>query len=255
MIRGLGSKSCFALVVGALLVFAGCGGGSHTTPVRTSFVSFSPEQMQEISSSSSRPYRIQSDDILKVGFLNNQDLDQEHVLVLPDGAISLVGVDRLVVAGLTVVEADSALTAEYAKEYRDPQVSVIVRETSGLQVYVLGEVMSPGSHKIPKGGVALVGAVSMAGGFTDDAAKDGAVLVRVTESGYMVKEVDLSSFQNPGAIELATVHLMPNDIIYVPRSRIGDFGYFSKTILSGLVNMTRIATDVHILSGGTYGRY
>jgi len=255
MTTGLGSKSIIVLMGCALLFLAGCGGGVNNAPVRTSFVSFSPDQMQEISSTSDRPYQIQPDDILKVGFLNNKDLDQEHVLVLPDGAISLVGVDRLVVAGLTVTEADSALTTEYAKEYRDPQVSVIVRETSGLQVYVLGEVMRPGSHKINKGGVALVGAVSLAGGFTDDAAAEGSVLVRVTELGYMVKEVDLSGFHSPGAIELATVNLMPNDIIYVPRSRIGDFGYFSKTVLSGLVNITRIATDVRFLSGGIYGRY
>lgn len=255
MTTGPGSFSVNILVMGALLFVAGCGGGSRPGAVRTSFVNFSPDQRQEISSNADVPYRIQADDILKVGFLNNKDLDQEHVLVLPDGAISLVGVDRLVVAGLTVVEADSALTAEYSKEYRDPQVTVIVRETAGLQVYVLGEVMRPGSHKISKGGVALVGAVSLAGGFTNDAAKDGAVLVRVTPEGYMVKEVDLSNFQRPGALELATVHLLPNDIIYVPRTKIGDFGYFSKTVLSGLVNLTRVATDVHILTGGTYGRY
>ena len=89
MTRGLGSKSVYVLVIGALLFVAGCGGGIGPGSVRTSFVSFSPEQMQEISSNSDVPYRIQPDDVLKVGFMNNKDLDQEHVLVLPDGAISL----------------------------------------------------------------------------------------------------------------------------------------------------------------------
>jgi hypothetical protein len=46
------------------------------------------------------------------------------------------------------------------------------------------------------------------------------------------------------------VDVQPYDVIYVPRSRIGDFAYFSKTVLSGLVQITRIASDIKYLSGG-----
>ena len=49
--------------------------------------------------------------------------------------------------------------------------------------------------------------------------------------------------------------LEPYDVVYVPRSRTGDFAYFSRTILQGLLNITRMAADIKYLSGVTYGRY
>ena len=42
-----------------------------------------------------------------------------------------------------------------------------------------------------EGSVSIVGAVSLAGGFTEDAAKGSTVLVRVTPAGYLVQEIDL----------------------------------------------------------------
>jgi len=54
--------------------------------------------------------------------------------------------------------------------------------------------------------------------------------------------------------KLATISLETYDVVYIPRSRMGDFGYFSKTLLSGLVSMTRIASDLKYMSGGSLGR-
>lgn len=243
-----------ALILLLGLAAGGCGGGAHPV-VRSDFVEFSPEQRQSIDAQSHREYRIQANDILKVAFLNLADLTQTGVLVLPDGAINLVGVDRLEVAGLTLAEADSLITAAYAREYKDPQLSVIVAETRGHQVYVLGEVRNPGLVTLPPGGLGVVGAVTLAGGFTADAAEEGAVLVRVTPEGYLAQEIDLSGFQTTAFSDLATVNLAPYDIIYVPRSRIGDFAYFTKSVLAGLVSITRIAADINYLSNGTIGRY
>ncbi|MBK6736298.1 MAG: SLBB domain-containing protein [bacterium] len=91
-------------------------------------------------------------------------------------------------------EADSLVTLAYSQEYRDPDLSIIMQETQGRRVYVLGQVRNPGLYRLPSGGTDVIGAVTMAAGFTDDAARDGTLIVRVTPEGYQIQEVDLDTF-------------------------------------------------------------
>ncbi len=236
------------------LFITGCGGGMSQV-TRSSFVEFTPEQAQTVQQQENVAYQIQEGDIFTLAFSFQKELDQENVVVLPDGAVTLIGLDRVVIAGLTVAEADSLITRGYSGDYRDPKLSLILNQTTGRQVYVLGEVEHPGLHKLPQGGFDLVGAIAVAGGFTEDAAKEGSVLVRVSDQGYLCQEVDLSGFHRVESMGLAMVSLESYDVIYVPRSRIGDFSYFSRTVLQGLLNVTRIAADVYYLSGNSLGRY
>ncbi len=243
-----------SMILGTVLlaVLGGCGGTSDV--VRSNFVEFTPEQKQEIDAGSNNEYQIQEGDVLGVAFSYQRDLNQDNVVVLHDGAINLVGVDRIEVAGLTMTEADSLVTRAYAKDYLEPNLSIIIKETQGRRVYVMGEVRNPGMHQLPVGGIDILGAITVAGGFSDDAAKAGTVLVRVANEGYLVQEIDMSNFNSPASAGLATIQIQPYDVIYVPRSRTGDFAYFSKSILSGLVQITRIAADMKYLSGGSLGR-
>ncbi len=235
-----------------LAVLGGCGGTSDV--VRSNFVEFTPEQKQEIDAGSNYEYQIQEGDVLGVAFSYQRDLNQDNVVVLHDGAINLVGVDRIEVAGLTMTEADSLVTRAYAKDYLEPNLSIIIKETQGRRVYVMGEVRNPGMHQLPSGGIDMLGAITVAGGFSDHASKEGTVLVRMTNDGYLVQEIDMGSFSSVASAGLATIQIKPFDLIYVPRSRIGDFAYFSKTVLAGLVQITRLASDIKYLSGGSIGR-
>ncbi len=220
---------------------------------RTSFVEFTPEQELTIANTTSDEYRIQEGDILRIAFAYQKELNQDGVVVLTDGSVGLVGVDRLKVAGLTMTEADSLITAAYAKDYRDPDLSVMIQETQGLKVYVMGEVRTPGIHQIPRGGLSVLGAIAKAGGFSEDAAKDGVVLIHVTQDGYSMQEINLEDLSLESGGALAMVELKPLDVLYVPSSRIGDFHYFSRAVLSGLVSITRIASDLKYLSDGSIG--
>lgn len=242
-----------SVVLLAVLLMAGCGGAAP--PTRTSFVEFSPDQRLEIESTKIKEYEIQEGDVLKIAFSYEKDLTQEGVIVLSDGSVNLLGVDRVEVAGMSVTDADEKLTLAYSKEYRDPDLSIMIQQTPGRKVYVLGEVRKPGFHRVPAGGLDVMGAVGIAGGFSDDAARAGVVLVRVTPEGYMVREINLDNFASVESAALATINLEPLDVIYVPRSRIGDFSYFSRSVLSGIVSITRIATDLKYLSNGGLVRF
>jgi protein involved in polysaccharide export with SLBB domain len=237
-----------------LAVMAGCGGTPAHFP-RSDFIAFSPEQKSQMDAQVTHAYRIQEGDILKVYFAYERNLNQDGVVVLTDGSVGLVGVDRIRLAGLTMAEADSVLTAAYSHEYREPALSVMIQETPGRRVYVFGQVRNPGSYRIPFGGIDVVSAVALAGGFANDAARDGTLVVRVNGDGYQFQEVDLETFGTAGFAPMAAVPLQSFDIVYVPRSRVGDFALFTENVLTGLSYITRMAYDVYNVSSGVAGRY
>lgn len=233
---------------------AGCGGGPAFV-MRSEFIDFTPEQQVEMQARRHSAYRIQEGDILAVRFAYEKNLDQEGVIVLPDGSVNLVGVDRIPVAGLTVSEADSLLTLAYSREYRDPDLSILFQETTGRRVYVLGEVRNPGLYRLPIGGADVMSAVSLAAGFSDNAARDGTLVVRVTPTGYQVQEVNLDQFATAQFGGIAALQLQSYDIVYVPRSRAGDLAYFARTVLQSIGNATRIVYDLKFITDESLGRY
>jgi polysaccharide biosynthesis/export protein len=252
-----GFRSHVAVLAAGLLVLSvlgGCAGSSPRAP-RTEFIPFTAEQKASYQAQAGRSYRIQEGDVLKVYFAFERDLNQDGVVVLSDGSVSLVGVDTIRLAGLTIAEADSALTAAYAHDYRDPALSVMIQETQGRRVYVLGEVKNPGYYQVPVGGLELMNAITMASGFSEDAAREGTLIVRVTDQGYQVQEIDCSRFGKGDFSPFAAIPLRPYDIVFVPRSGSGDFGYLTRSVLVGLGYITRMAYDVYSVTTKLQGRY
>lgn len=238
----------------ALAALAGCG-GTAVAP-RSEFIPFTPEQRTVLQGQTTRSYRIQEGDVLRVHFAYEKNLDQDFVHVLSDGTVNLVGVNSIRLAGMTMAEADSLLTRAYSREYREPALSVMMQETQGRRVYVLGMVRNPGLYKVPEDGLDVVNAVAVAGGFTDDASKGNTVVVRVTNEGYQCQEVNLDDIGKPEFALLAAMQLEPYDVVYVPRSGSGNFNYFSRTVLAGIGNLTRILYDLrYITSGKLVGGY
>ena len=241
----------FLVLLGAT---TGCG-GSNGLMVRSEFVPYAADQKADLESRATHSYRIQERDKLKVYFAYERELNQDGVVVLNDGTVSLIGVGNIKLAGLTLSEADSILTMAYSREYREPALSVMVQETSGRRVYVMGEVKTPGLYTVPMGGIDILGAISVAGGFTDDASRAGTLIIRSDREGYQFQEVNLDRFDDQMFAQVATVPLQAYDIVWVPRSRIGDFGYFAKNVLAGMAYITRMVYDVNYISSGGFGRY
>ena len=128
MFNGIQVRS--VVLTALAVVIAGCGGGPSAI-VREHYVEFSPHDQETIQAHSSLPYRFQGGDIFDVAFSYLKDLDQHEVLVLPDGSVNLIGVERLMLAGLTLAEADDLITKAYARDYRDPELTLILRKTKG----------------------------------------------------------------------------------------------------------------------------
>jgi len=239
------------LILGSLAVLAGCGSVSTGPAVRReASVAFTAEQREAMKAIDERDYLIRRGDVLAVRDLFNAVLNQDNVLVLPDGSATFFGLPQARIVSMTLGQLNDFLNREYAKEFRDPKVTVAVRELGASDVYVLGEVRAPGAYPIPEYGFTAMAAVAKAGGFAAGADKGAVVLVRVTAQGYMCRELDLSGFASGKTFDPDVIDIRPYDVIYVSRSAIGDFAAFTTGLITSLIQYTQLAVDVKYITAG-----
>jgi polysaccharide biosynthesis/export protein PslD len=175
-------------------------------------------------------YRLVPGDLLRFNFGPRLDGATDFFRegrVRPDGRVSVYPVGDVVAAGRTPRELEGVLIDLLAVELRQPRVTIEVAEMAGNQVHILGRVKSPGSYPVSPF-MTVTQAISVAGGFEDDAEgnsvmvfhRDGARTLRVTR-------IPLDQAIKRGTLA-ADVPLARFDIVYVPRSTIGNIDVFAR---------------------------
>jgi len=156
-------------------------------------------------------------DLLEISVFDTPELTQQ-VRVGADGKAELALLGGVSLAGLTTQQASQ----EIARQLRDrqlllrPQVNVLVKESAGQGVSVMGEVEHPGMYPLV-GPRSLLDVLSMAGGLTKVAD------TRVTIQRRQGRETDLAvklSNQNAQISLAADVQVYPGDLVMVPRAGI-----------------------------------
>jgi lipopolysaccharide/colanic/teichoic acid biosynthesis glycosyltransferase/protein involved in polysaccharide export with SLBB domain len=158
-------------------------------------------------------YRLGAEDVVEVMVWKNADLSRE-VTVLPDGKISLPLIGDMQAAGLTSHQLVADITAKLEAYYKEPpQVSVIVKQVKDFDIYILGDVATPGKQAV-KPGTSFLQAIALAGGFTDFAKTSKIILRRQVVGGNEVAiSIDYKSVV--AGIE-RNLRLKPGDTIIVP---------------------------------------
>ncbi|WP_175976061.1 polysaccharide biosynthesis/export family protein [Burkholderia sp. BCC1047] len=95
-----------------------------------------------------------------------------------DGTLQFPYADRLPVAGLTAEQVQTQLARRLDKTFRNPQVTVRIASFRAKQVYIEGEVHTPGSQPVNDIPMTLYDAIGRAGGFSAAADQSRIVLVR-----------------------------------------------------------------------------
>ena len=169
-------------------------------------------------SSIEKVYRIHSLDILKINIYMEGDL-QTNFRVSQSGRISYPFIGEVRVSGLTVSELEEKLTHLLSPDYFiNPQITIFVERYHSRRIFILGAVNNPGSYDIPtEKELTVVEAISLAGGFTEEAAVNKTKIVRVEdglEKTMVVKIKDITK----GGNKSKDIILKPNDIVIVPQS-------------------------------------
>lgn len=203
-----------------------------------------------LKSSSNEPleYVLQRGDELDISVYNIPEL-AAHVKVRPDGKISLQLLDDVQAAGSTPLALAQFLSESYSKVYRNPRVTVSVRNFATQVVYVGGEVFTPGQVPIP-GELTISGALMHAGGFKESAQIKNVVLLRNSgEQGKpIVKKFNLQQVLQ-GKEE--DVKLRPFDVVYVPRSTVAKIDLFMKQYIRDLLPVMTTAGFSYLLGATT----
>ena len=193
--------------------------------------------------------RISRDGFETVGFADWSDAEPEYVLypgdeievatptateltrtmkVGPDGSIALPLIGQVMAADRTLFELEGDVSGAYAAQLVRPVVEVTLKQAGPMKVWVDGEVRTPGVYDMP-GDIDAYQAIVMAGGYLSSASQTQVALIRRGPGGRrMLRALDL----RPRRGEV--VALRRGDLIFVPRSTLGELSNFFTLVKAAL---------------------
>jgi polysaccharide export outer membrane protein len=126
-------------------------------------------------------YIIGYGDQLIITILGHEKELTASVIVRPDGMISYDVIGNIEAAGLTIVQLSSAIREKLLESgyYSDPKVTVQLKE-SHQGIYVIGDVVEPGSKKFTKP-VNVIEALASASGYKESADLANSMIIRKKE--------------------------------------------------------------------------
>lgn len=214
-----------------------------------------------------KEYRIGLSDGLDISVWKVPDLSV-YAIVRPDGKISYPLLGDMQAYGKTFTELDDELTEKLRKYIKDPQVSIMIKTFGEMErrrvtfvtefittfleerpeisilvkrfgsrkVIVMGQVKTPGFYDLI-GNARLLDAIAYAGDFTDTAVKDNIFVIRGDiYSNPQVIKINAWDIIKHGNFK-ANIPIQNQDIIYVPRSIVGNINVFMTAIQPTIKNL------------------
>jgi protein involved in polysaccharide export with SLBB domain len=175
-------------------------------------------------------YVLQRGDEIELRVLNLPELEGT-TLVRPDGMISVALLDDVEAAGLTPDYLAAILTESWSPQFRDPQVTVVVRVFASHNVYVGGEVGKPGLIPL-RNRLSSIKAVFDAGGFKDTAQLTNVILLRNAGGKREIFNLNAKEIL---AGEAPDMRLHAYDVIFVPKSKIARVNLFVEQWITQMI--------------------
>lgn len=162
-------------------------------------------------------YVLAANDQVAVEVFGEEDL-RTNTRLNGEGNLSLPLLGSVHIAGLTLTQAAARLTDLYGRDYLvNPKVNVTLVGYAKRRFTVLGQVNRPGSFEMPEGspgGIDLLEAIAMAGGYTRIAAPERISVRRQVNGSDQVSRVDAKRASKGGG----SFRVLPGDTITVGES-------------------------------------
>jgi polysaccharide export outer membrane protein len=158
-------------------------------------------------------YMIGPEDVLHIHVWKEEALTRT-VPVRMDGKISLPLVQEVKAAGLTPLQLKEVLMRKLKEFIENPIVSVTVMEANSFKVYVMGQVKTPGIHRL-RSETTVTQVISLAGGFTEWANQKKISVVRKENGREKRFKVNYKKIMD-GGDPASDVILKAGDTIIVP---------------------------------------
>ncbi len=158
-------------------------------------------------------YMIGPEDVLGVLFWRETEMSGD-VTVRPDGRITLPLIGDVVAAGLTPAALKATIQGVAAKFLTDPNATIVVREIKSRQVFITGEVASPGAYALT-GPRTVMQLIALAGGVNEFADKNAIAVIRI-ENGQQRRFTFKYDDVARGKSLQQNILLKPGDTVVVP---------------------------------------
>jgi polysaccharide export outer membrane protein len=173
-----------------------------------------------------KDYIIGPDDVLKIQVWDNTDLDRV-VQVSREGTFAFPLIGSVMVDGLSVAKLEKELSSRLADGYiKNPQVTITIDQYKSKKVFVLGEVIKPGSYPLT-GGTDLLDIIAQAGGHTDEAGNE--IIIIRPQNNLRKENPTLPQDASEGETTTIDLHqLLRGDISLNIELQNGDTVYLPK---------------------------
>jgi protein involved in polysaccharide export with SLBB domain len=138
------------------------------------------------------------------------DIDYKAT-VSPEGSIYLPKVGNIHVSGSKFSEVYGLVNTEVRKTFRNFELAVSMGQARAVEVFVVGQVVSPGTYRLPAHATALQ-ALSLAQGPTPTGTMR---LVQVRRNNKIVATLDLYALVSKGD-RTGDIQMLPGDVLFVP---------------------------------------
>jgi len=177
---------------------------------------------------------------LKISITNAARGQSKLIYVRNDGYATFPVVGDLQVAGKSLPEAGAELNDMFHQITTDVRVDLLLHESIGSQISVLGAVWNSGRYPINRP-VSILEALSLAGGPRDDARLIEVYVLRKEGHEVIMNTVNVLDIYK-GKEDAPHVYLSSNHMVYVPRKR-----------LNKVAETMRLLADVMLFDGWSAG--
>lgn len=218
---------CWRLVAASVaiaFISSGCGGrvyrASRLPPalMAPSVLDLETINLSGLTDQSVSAEVIQPGDVLEVTMIN--DFAKLTTTVTPirvadDGTIVVPLVGKLLVGGMAMEQAEQTINSESIARgiFRNPSVTLTMKQCRVQTVTVTGAVNKPGPHELPRGSTSLMAALLAAEGLSKEAGTE--VEIRRTDSRRAIQAMEQAMGADGTALPVAYNQPMPLEVIRV----------------------------------------
>ncbi len=223
------------------------------------------ENIQAVNAVASKPYRLQTNDILSitikaidpklVEMFNQTNVPQQTGTTTSDqglyfngftvddhGNIRIPILDEVNVLGLTLEEARQKIEKQLLDEYFKTEANIFVNlKLAGFRYTINGEVTTPGSRVLFQEKVNIMEAIANSGDITITGDRKDVIVIRQQPHGTEMHSIDLTDVR---AMQSPYYHLQPNDYIYIKPLKQKSWG----TGTTGVQSLTTIISVLTLVT-------